>query len=99
MDDPGHDTNGALAFACPHCGHEEVDDYEVIDLDRPFDWRCGACARGFTVLVCECAFCVTEHVTVGRSCAEARSAAAPSCGRPGARCLRHEEDEFDEAAL
>ncbi len=94
MDEPLSDCASILSFSCPRCGHEHQDDYEVIDLVVPNDWRCMACARIFSVLLTECPHCTTETVTVALTEAEQPAAAdvrCTSCGKRG----RHSHDEVE----
>lgn len=64
MESPSSDLGSILAFSCPRCGHGETDEYEVIGLDMPTNWRCSSCMRVFSVLLKECLHCSAEIVAV-----------------------------------
>lgn len=93
MDDLPIESDSALQFRCPRCGQLERDDYEVVDLATPVDWRCGACRRLFNVLVCDCERCGTEVTSVALSLHEQPPAAALSCPACGTPC--HGDEELD----
>ena len=90
MDDPLIESDSALQFHCPRCGQSERDDYEVIDMAVPTDWRCGACQRLFSVLVCECEHCAAEVVSVALSEAKHPAPSEVVCPQCGRRCLQNE---------
>lgn len=103
MDDPacilGSDLSEPLRFGCPRCGHQQVDDYEVIDPGVATEWRCGQCKRPFAVLLTECERCAAESVTVALALVEmVAPSAPPDCVSPHRWCLRHDEDEAQHAA-
>ena len=62
MGKPLTDIGPILQFQCPHCGHLESDDYEVIDEAVPANWRCDECRLAFRVIVLPCANCAGETV-------------------------------------
>ena len=95
MDDLSVEFDSALQFRCPRCGQLDRDEYEVIDMEAPADWRCGACRRLFNVLVCECERCGAEVVSVALSQQEQPSAAAVLCPDCGVPC--HRDEEIDNA--
>lgn len=54
------DSCSALRFACPRCGEEACDEYEVLDPMKPAAWRCEGCTRVFDVLLLSCERCGAE---------------------------------------
>ncbi len=92
MDEPLPDCAQMLSFLCPRCGHEHHDDYEVIDLTVPIDWRCMACTRIFSVLLTECPHCATETVTVALTEAEQPAATEVLCTGCGKRGHRSDDE-------
>lgn len=87
------DLSSTLSFACPRCGHEQHDEYEVIDLAVPTDWRCAACARVFSVLLTECPHCASETVTAALAEAEQPAVADVLCAACGKGSRGHDEGE------
>lgn len=73
----------ALTFACPRCGDSQTDDFEILDLNTPTDWRCEACARLFNVRLTDCMHCGAETVSVALNASEQPqpSAVCPACGK------------------
>ena len=57
------DLSSALGFECPHCGHVQVDEFEVIKPDSVQAMRCFCCAADFHFAVLECGTCGEEHPT------------------------------------
>jgi hypothetical protein len=83
--------NSVLEYTCPHCAAVDCDTWEVLDLDRPVQLRCGACGNGFTLLTIECAVCERDIVGTWINAAQARPAALPAlCAACAARSSRHE---------
>ncbi|MDZ7590511.1 MAG: hypothetical protein U5L05_07385 [Rubrivivax sp.] len=98
MNEPPSESSSVLSFSCPRCGHENDDEYEVIDATRPTDWRCGACNHVFSVLLTECWHCAAETVTValvGTEQCAAGNVICRHCGKPG---LRYEQADSEELA-
>ena len=76
--------SSSLSIQCPHCGHEEVDDYEVIDSDRIHAIHCAECSASFHCAVMECLTCGAECVftsTREPSPALTNQLTCPACGR------------------
>jgi len=97
MDDVSMESDSCLQFRCPRCGELERDDYEVLDLAAPADWRCGACRRLFSVRVCECERCGADVVTVALSVQEQVPATSLACHACGTPCIQDEAlDRADE---
>lgn len=70
MDDPDAGIASSLTFECPRCGEVQQDDYEVIDLDIPTDWRCASCGRIFSVHLIDCPSCAAETAFVAFAASE-----------------------------
>lgn len=79
-----------LAFQCPHCGDEHIDDYECLEGGRPDEMRCAGCDRQFSFLIRECMECGEESVFTWRTMPAPGALALLSCNHCGA--------PFDEAA-
>jgi transcription elongation factor Elf1 len=79
-----------LRLECPRCGHEAVDEFEVIDAGAPASWRCGACGKSFSVLLTECEACGGESVDVALQSNEHRTLEALRCRDCGSSVMRHE---------
>jgi transcription elongation factor Elf1 len=88
--DPCSPADSGLRFACPRCGHEAADDYEVIEPQVPARWRCGACATAFSVLLLECEGCGTESVEVALHASEHTALADMTCRACGQPRVSHE---------
>ncbi len=80
-----------LRFECPRCAHVVADDFELIDIGVPADWRCDACRRIFNVLLTECELCGCESVHVALACAEQADANHVFCHRCGNPNLSNED--------
>lgn len=54
--------SSTLAIQCPHCGHTEFDDYELMLPDCIEQMRCSRCGGVFHFAVLECRRCASESV-------------------------------------
>jgi transcription elongation factor Elf1 len=97
MDPSLNDT--ALRFECPRCGHEESDDYEVVDVGIPTAWRCSGCSRPFSVMLLECHDCGAERVESALQASEHSAIEHIHCGQCGCGLLRHEETDESIASF
>jgi transcription elongation factor Elf1 len=55
-------VDSSLSVECPHCGHTELDDYEVIEIDIQHDMHCIACGRDFQCTLRMCRACGAESL-------------------------------------
>lgn len=53
-------TGPVLEIRCPRCGHVEVDDDEVLEVNQIHGLACPACAQRFHLLIAECPRCEKE---------------------------------------
>lgn len=73
----------ALVFTCLHCGHEQADDWEVLEANEDHELRCEGCGETYHARIVECPRCVADNVLTGLSQApKADSATCKSCGSP-----------------
>ena len=52
--------SASLSVVCPHCGHTDIDDFEVIEPDGVQRMRCAECGAHFHFSVMGCGFCGAE---------------------------------------
>jgi transcription elongation factor Elf1 len=52
--------SSVLSVTCPHCGHAETDDYEVLESDSLHRMHCAECEDHFHFAVMECISCGAE---------------------------------------
>jgi uncharacterized Zn finger protein len=79
------DRCSALRFACPRCGEEACDEYEVLDPLQPVAWRCQGCTRVFDVMLLSCERCCAEVAATALARSEQldpRLVRCASCGAP-----------------
>jgi transposase-like protein len=96
MDEPYVGIESVLAFQCPRCGEVQRDEFEVVDLDVPTDWRCASCGRIFNVLVIDCPSCAAETAVVALAVSEhvlSRGFTCCHCGKT--RCCDEEDERED----
>jgi len=56
-----------MKILCPHCGHAEPDDFELIDVnERHDDFCCASCRQAFTVFIRNCSRCDFEQALTWR---------------------------------
>lgn len=51
-----------LKIECPHCKHEHLDDFEVLEVNRLSDMTCHACRKMFSFVIHDCDSCGSEQV-------------------------------------
>ncbi len=69
-----------LAVVCPHCGHSDEDDYELITDGCVHDMRCGdGCGARFQMAVMECKRCAEESVFSWKSAPSTELLARLAC--------------------
>ena len=72
-----------LLVGCPHCGHPEADDHEVIEQGSILHMRCPECRATFCLELAECASCGAESLFTWEcepADAVSRSLTCPACG-------------------
>ena len=87
------ETDTVLQFQCPRCGQLERDEYEVLSVGTPHEWRCGACSKLLGVLICECDLCGAESVTVALAASELPVVTCLPCTGCGRSGEHHEQVE------
>ena len=87
------ETDTVLQFQCPRCGQLERDEYEVLSVGTPHDWRCGACSKLLGVLIRECDLCGAESVTVALAASELPVVTCLPCTGCGRSGEHHEQVE------
>jgi transcription elongation factor Elf1 len=85
------DLSSPLSMRCPHCGHLEVDDFEVLTEDEVHCMRCCDCAAAYHVIVTECSGCRTESVFTWKDEPTPEAIATIACLACGQH--RHEDEE------
>lgn len=60
--DNSRPMESSLSIACPHCGHAEVDEFEVVEPDCLQAMHCAECGADFHLAVMECPSCGVECV-------------------------------------
>jgi len=85
----------ALQFQCPRCAELHCDDYEMLDIGVPSEWRCSGCGRLFTILLTECDYCAAEAIEVALVATELAYVSTLPCPSCGKRSAQHEEAQAD----
>jgi len=85
----------ALQFQCPRCAELHCDDYEMLDIGVPSEWRCSGCERLFTILLTECDYCAAEAIEVALVATELAYVSTLPCPSCGKRSAQHEEAQAD----
>ena len=58
--DFGPPDSAVVSFSCPHCGHANADDFELVDPDQVQAVRCDGCGRDFHAVLMECPRCAAD---------------------------------------
>lgn len=77
------DLSSPLVVVCPHCGHSEADDLEVVESGSLQVMHCVACGADFHCVVLECRHCGAEcYFSSGHMASQAviDSLSCPACG-------------------
>lgn len=77
------DVSSPLVVVCPHCGHSEVDELEVVESGGLQEMRCVACGAEYHCVVMECQHCGAEcFFSRGRETSRAvvDNLSCPACG-------------------
>jgi transcription elongation factor Elf1 len=82
----------AASVECPHCGHVEADDYDVLDTDCVYQLRCVECARQFHLAILECPGCEGEGLFAWAQPPLPERMARLACVHCGQRYKDHEAD-------
>lgn len=83
---------------CPHCAHENTDDWDALQIGAEGPITCEACGKQFQMLVWECHKC-EDHVASTWLGSESAASMRPRmrCGTCGAEHAQATEENDDQA--